>query len=44
MITEYHRPEALETALKLLRRKTPATRPLGGGTILSAPAAESVLM
>ena len=42
MITEYHRPEALETALKLLRRKTPATRPLGGGTILSAPAAESV--
>lgn len=37
MITEYHRPVTLEAALKLLRRKTPATRPLGGGTILSAP-------
>ncbi len=36
MITEYHRPATLEAALKLLRRKAPATRPLGGGTILSA--------
>jgi CO/xanthine dehydrogenase FAD-binding subunit len=36
MITEYHRPSTLEAALKLLRRKTPATRPLGGGTVLSA--------
>jgi CO/xanthine dehydrogenase FAD-binding subunit len=42
MITEYHRPETLEAALKLLRRKAPATRPLGGGTILSAPNSESV--
>lgn len=42
MITEYHRPETLEAALKLLRRKAPVTRPLGGGTILSAPSSESV--
>jgi CO/xanthine dehydrogenase FAD-binding subunit len=37
MITEYHRPETLEAALKLIRRKAPETRPLGGGTVLSAP-------
>ncbi len=42
MITEYHRPATLEAALKLLRRKAPATRPLGDGTILSAPNSESV--
>lgn len=38
MITEYHRPETIEEALKLLRRKLPVTRPLGGGTALTAPA------
>lgn len=42
MITEYHRPETLEAALKLLRRKQPETRPLGGGTVLSAPGSEPV--
>lgn len=42
MISEYHRPETLEAALKLLRRKAPATRPLGGGTVLSAPTGEAV--
>lgn len=42
MITEYHRPATLEATLKLLRRKTPATRPLGGGTVLSAPTREAV--
>jgi CO/xanthine dehydrogenase FAD-binding subunit len=42
MITEYHRPATLEAALKLLRRKTPATRPLGGGTVLSAPNSDAV--
>jgi len=42
MITEYHRPATLEAALKLLRRKQPETRPLGGGTLLSAPSTESV--
>jgi CO/xanthine dehydrogenase FAD-binding subunit len=42
MITEYHRPVTLEAALKLLRRKAPATRPLGGGTILSAPTSDAV--
>jgi putative selenate reductase FAD-binding subunit len=42
MITEYHRPATLEAALKLLRRKTPATRPLGGGTILSVPNSDAV--
>lgn len=37
MIVEYHRPETLDEALKLLARETPRTRPLGGGTVLSAP-------
>jgi CO/xanthine dehydrogenase FAD-binding subunit len=41
MITEYHRPDTLEEALKLLRRKQPATRALGGGSVLSAPSAET---
>jgi len=35
MIIEYHRPETMEQARKLLERKIPATIPLGGGTILS---------
>lgn len=42
MIVEYHRPEKLDEALKLLGRKTPETRPLGGGTVLNAPSAEHV--
>lgn len=42
MITEYHRPSTLEAALKLLRRKAPATRPMGGGTVLSAPGGDPV--
>ena len=42
MITEYHRPATLEAALKLLRRKQPVTRPLGGGTVLSAPGGNAV--
>ncbi len=42
MITEYHRPATLEQALKLIRRKKPETRPLGGGTMLAAPAAGAV--
>src|SRR3990170_3901786 len=42
MIIEYHRPATLEDALKLLRRKQPETRPLGGGTQLSAPSAAAV--
>lgn len=33
MITQYYRPQTLEEALKLLSQ--PATRPLGGGTILT---------
>jgi CO/xanthine dehydrogenase FAD-binding subunit len=41
VITEYHSPEKLEEALKLLARKSPATRPLGGGTVLTAPSAEA---
>jgi len=35
MILEYHRPETLEGAIKILSRKTPKTFPLGGGTVLS---------
>lgn len=37
MIREYHRPETIEQALKLLARPTPHTLPLGGGTLLNAP-------
>jgi putative selenate reductase FAD-binding subunit len=39
MITEYHRPQTLEEALKLL--SAPNTRPLGGGTVLTHPSDES---
>ncbi len=39
MITEYHRPQTLEEALKLL--SAPNTRPLGGGTGLTHPSDES---
>jgi CO/xanthine dehydrogenase FAD-binding subunit len=41
VIIEYHRPEALEEALKLLARKAPFTRPVGGGSYLSRPLPES---
>jgi CO/xanthine dehydrogenase FAD-binding subunit len=41
VITEYHRPEKIDEALKLLARKAPATRPVGGGTVLTAPSAET---
>jgi len=34
MITEYHRPANLESAMALLKRKTPVTYPLAGGTSL----------
>ena len=40
MITTYHRPKTLDEALTLLTR--PDTFPLGGGTLLSRPTAESV--
>ena len=40
MITEYHRPKKIAEALELLARKEPLTRPLGGGTVLSAPHSE----
>ncbi|MCL4561148.1 MAG: FAD binding domain-containing protein [Chloroflexi bacterium] len=37
MISEYHRPRTMETALTLLGRSQPLTYPLGGGTVLSRP-------
>ncbi len=37
MIVEYHRPDSLEEALRLLGRMEIKTRPLGGGTVLNAP-------
>ncbi len=40
MITTYHRPQTLDEALALLAR--PNTLPLGGGTLLSRPAADPV--
>jgi CO/xanthine dehydrogenase FAD-binding subunit len=39
MISEYHRPQTLEEALKLL--SLPGRRPLGGGSILTHSAEES---
>ncbi|MDA1330169.1 MAG: hypothetical protein DWG76_05880 [Chloroflexi bacterium] len=42
MIVEYHRPEKMDEALSLLARKSPITRPLGGGTQLNAPSDEEV--
>ena len=40
MITAYHRPQTLDEALALLTQ--PNTLPLGGGTLLSHPSADSV--
>lgn len=40
MITNYHRPKTLEEALTLLTQ--PETVPLGGGTLLSKPGADSI--
>lgn len=40
MITTYHRPNTLDEALTLLTQ--PNTLPLGGGTLLSQPQADSV--
>lgn len=40
MITQYHRPQTLDEALKLLSR--PNTLPLGGGTLLSHRRSDSV--
>ncbi|MCZ2127131.1 MAG: FAD binding domain-containing protein [Anaerolineales bacterium] len=40
MITTYHRPQTLDEALALLTQ--PETVPLGGGTLLSHPTADSV--
>lgn len=37
MITEYHRPDTIEEALRLLGRKEVKTLPLGGGSVLNAP-------
>jgi CO/xanthine dehydrogenase FAD-binding subunit len=42
MIVEYHRPDTLEQAKKLLDRKTPRTIPLGGGTVVSHPSGDPV--
>lgn len=38
MILEYHRPDTMEEALRLLAREMPKTYPQGGGTVLNAPA------
>ena len=42
MILEYHRPDTIEEALELLKRKTPRTVPMGGGTVLNAPSDDQV--
>lgn len=40
MIIEYHRPDTLEEALRLLTREGVKTLPLGGGSVLNAPSPE----
>lgn len=35
MIIEYHKPNSIDDACKLLSRESPRTVPLGGGTVLS---------
>lgn len=42
MIVEYHRPEDLKTTLELLARQDVKTVPMGGGTSLNSPSAETV--
>ena len=37
MISEYHRPNTLDEAMKLIARADPCTYPLGGGTVLNRP-------
>lgn len=37
MITEYHRPNTIEEALRLLARQDVKTLPLGGGSVLNTP-------
>ena len=41
MISEYHRPQTLDEALKLIARPEPRTHPLGGGTMLNRPTPKS---
>jgi len=40
MIIEYHRPDSVEEALRLLSRKGIKTYPLGGGTVLNQPSSD----
>lgn len=42
MILEYHRPQSVEEALKLLARSSPVTLPLAGGSALNRPSPEPV--
>jgi probable selenate reductase FAD-binding subunit len=42
MILEYHRPDNLEEALRLLSRETPRTLPMGGGTVITNKRDEDV--
>jgi CO/xanthine dehydrogenase FAD-binding subunit len=42
MIIEYHRPNTIDEAVKLLERTQPVTVPLGGGTVLNAPSDRQV--
>jgi CO/xanthine dehydrogenase FAD-binding subunit len=42
MIVEYHRPDTIEEALKLLGRAEPRTLPLAGGSALNQPSLEPV--
>ncbi len=42
MISEYHRPEKIEEALQLLSRQQPLTVPMGGGSVLNRPSAQSM--
>jgi CO/xanthine dehydrogenase FAD-binding subunit len=42
VITTYHRPQTVQDALELIRRPSPRTVPLGGGTLLAQGTSEEV--
>lgn len=42
MIIEYHRPETIEEALRLLARAQPVSLPLGGGSTLAGPSPQQI--
>jgi CO/xanthine dehydrogenase FAD-binding subunit len=44
MIVEYHRPDTIDEALRLLQREVPRTSPMGGGTVLNRPSPDPLVV